>query len=675
MKITVLLDKGVGLVVFVLPLCVYGVCATSISSAQDASAGDAAVVSEAVSEDAVEEDLQDLQEAAAAQETASQSGTGPEVSGDESPLQSDHLAVAMEEVENGIVEQDELIQNHRDQVQAYVEEAQQKAAEQDKLIERARAHLNVVETGGRRDRTADIDALVEKASVVYREEREYLDAYKLAHEALEIDPAHEKAKELKRSIKHDLENVVTIGIPYDKPYQPPEGVLAYKVAVSDGLVTLEEAQEIAVKNSVLLASMQKRVKGAERKLTEARRALFPTISAEAVANGGIVAGDAYQGESWKLNLSHTVFDGGELIFTLKQAEANVGSDKAKYAKERLELVHRVGEAYRGVVTADYNLAYQDSLLAEVDEIKARTDEEHNEKLIPEIDYLEVGSLHNQVIFQKVSAESAYLQAKLILAQELGIDPSLPTPLDTVLGVKEIPLDLEVVRRTAQKHNWDIRLKELAAEGAFYNVKVFDAKKMPKIELRGSMGLQGESSVGAGYHNDLENEHFIGIEGSLPLGGNTIEYGYTRRFFGPTVLSLTGSEDYRHRVAFFLLDKLADLTDADIAKADYLVAKDEVQKERVNTDVRVHEAFYDYKGALLQIDTSLSKIKFREKQVSILKVLASLEESKVSSLVNEMMALSEDRFAYVKAVAETHDTLSNINRLIGIEGYYGNESRS
>lgn len=560
-----------------------------------------------------------------------------------------------------------------DKINSALEEAEKKMTDQDTLIQRARSHLDAAESGSKGN-PQQATELANQASLVYRDKREYLKASEMAHEALKIDPVNRAAAKLRKQIKTDLEERIAEAVPPGQEFTPPEGLLAYKIAVSDQVITLKEAEEVALKSQVLVRALEKKIKAAERKLTEAQRALFPTLSAEASANGGIVAGSAYQGESWKLNISHTIFDGGELLFTLRQATANLESEKAKFAKERSELLYRVGEAYRGVVRADYNFAYQNALYDDVQTIKIRTDKEHENKLASDIDYLEVMSTFNQIEYTKVSADADLKSARLILAQEMALDPDLPLPVDTTIRFQEVPVSLDTVRSMVQKSNWDIKIKELAAEGAFYGVRVSEAKKYwPKVEARGSVGLTGEAPVGAGFHNDLEDEHFIGFEGSMPLGGNSVDYAFTRRFFGPTVLSLTGSEDYRHRVTFNLLDKLSNLTDSDVAIADYLNAMADLEKERLGADVKVQEAFYDYKGSVLQMNTSLSKIKYREKQVNILKVTTGMQEASTSTLVNEMVQLSEDRFSYIKAVSDSQGALSNINRLIGIDNFYGSES--
>src|SRR3989338_7682633 len=56
--------------------------------------------------------------------------------------------------------------------------------------------------------------------------------------------------------------------------RPVDGELLYKVAVSDGKITLKEAIEIAEANSINIKALQKKIEVARAKLVEAKRALY-----------------------------------------------------------------------------------------------------------------------------------------------------------------------------------------------------------------------------------------------------------------------------------------------------------------------------------------------------------------------------------------------------------------
>lgn len=547
--------------------------------------------------------------------------------------------------------------------------ASQRKARQD-LFHEAEVTLALDEEAGRMENAVQVQKpyeILHRASTVYRERKDYLQAFELAQGVLDSHPGHYGAQRLQKAILHDIDDHAIL-FDRDQPYKLPEGLIAYKVAISDGVLTVDEAVAVALKSSVKLASIKKKVDGAEGKMLEAKRAFYPTLTGEISVNGGIVGGDSYTGEAFKLNVSQPVYYGGELIYTLRQAEANLESDKAKYEKERLDLVHKTREGYFGVVKADYNMSYQGGLLDDVSVVKDRVSKAFEQKLVPDVDYLEVLAIFHQVFATKESAMNDFQSADLLFHQVLGLDPEDPAPVSTELEYEDIPIDLDEVRLLAQKQNPDVRIKKAAADGAYYGLKVYDAKKLPRVDIRGSAGWSGEVRTDVNTSPDIEKEWSLFVDGSIPFGANTFKYNFRRRRFGPTVLDVTGSEDFKHTWSLAFLDALGDITDRDLAIGTYLEAKGEVETERMNADINVRDYFYDYHQALISIDTALARLNYLEKEVNILKALVELEEARTPDLLNEMVSLAEERYAYVRSITDLHLAVSKINATVGDENY-------
>jgi len=370
--------------------------------------------------------------------------------------------------------------------------------------------------------------MLRRASAAYRQRRDYVNAIELTQRALRIDPGNFRAERLQERIQRDLKEHLTL-FDYGEPYLLPEGVFAYRRAMSDGVITVEEAVDIALKNSVKLVSLKKHIDGAEGKVREARRSLFPTLKGQISVSGGIAV-DAWTGEAFKLNFSQPAFYGWELIYTLRQAAANLESDRAKYQKEELDIIHKARESYYGVVKADYNMSYQGALVDEVTEIKDRVEKSYEQKLIPDVEYLEILSTYHQVQAQGETAITDFQSADLLFHQVLRLDPEKPVPVATDINYEEIAIDLDGIRTLAQQHNPDIRIKEKAVEGAYYGLKVFEAKRLPRVDLRGNAGWAGEVRVDHGTSPDIEKEHAIFVDVSMPVGPHSAEYKFSRRFF-------------------------------------------------------------------------------------------------------------------------------------------------
>lgn len=457
----------------------------------------------------------------------------------------------------------------------------------------------------------------------------------------------------------------------------PDGETVYKNAMSDQKITLKEAIEITEANSLRLRSMHKKVEVAQAKLTEARRALFPTVQGILEMNGGI-AGRFYKGRNWKVNITQPVYYGGELILTVKQAEANARQAEIEYKKAQAEIIGQARLAYYGVVKAEYNLQYQKEVFRKVDGIRSTAVKQYARKIISEVDYLHIESQYQQVFFQNESSKHDLLSANLLFQQTLGVRPEQTLDVELKLDFVKITPDFDQVMRYALANNPDLLIKRSQLESARYGMQVYEAKKRPRVDMRGSYGYFAETFQDTQAHEedklpiDLEKEWFIGVTANMPLGPNSIEYSQIKHQYGPSTTSTRGSTDFSHKVTFGLFDRLSDITDGKSAESTYLNAKEEYENNVDTLTVNVRDAFYNISKNLLQIDSTIAKIRYQEKQNAVLKYLMGLQESSPSGYVDSLVELASDRFAFIQAISDYHLAVSNLNATMGDIYYFKSE---
>ncbi len=458
---------------------------------------------------------------------------------------------------------------------------------------------------------------------------------------------------------------------YGNQYQFTEGQSLYRVAVSDKKVTLKEAIQIGVANNIELEALKKKVEVAESKLMEAKRALFPTLQATLDVNGGINVNQFYKGESRKVNINQPLFYGGELVFTMKQAEENLKISKAEYKKAHNEFIHQVRIAYYGVIKAEYNAQYQMELYERVHGIYKKVRAAHDQKLIAEVDFLNTESEYQQVYFQVESSKNDLLSADLVIHQTLGLDNNDLLPLDLKVQFKKIEASMPECSQLAFQNNPEVQAKEWALSSAGLGVKIYKAKKLPRVDLRGSYGMLGEAHERVS--NDLEKEWFMGVHASMPLGPNSVEYDQVKNVFGPTVLALTGSEAWRHRATFNLFDKLADITDSKSAEAALLQSQSDYQKAKNDITVKLRDDFYNLQKSMIQIDASVSKMRYQEKQNGILEYLLGIQETTTANYLEGLIAQAQNKFTFIQAVTDYNLAVSSLGVSMGEPYYFDQDS--
>ncbi len=516
-------------------------------------------------------------------------------------------------------------------------------------------------------------------------------------------PAEAQAmiEELKRATSEKQVTPIRIEVPkprtrFERTGMPPiyypeykekpltDGNALYKVAISDQVVTLNEAVDIGVANNSKMQALKKKVEVGDAKLAEAKRALLPTMQGvieEIKGLAGTIPGSNpphgryYKGRSYKLNMNQPVFYGGELILTVKQAEENLKLTESNFHKEQNDYIHEVRKAYYGAVKAEYNAKYQADLYELVKQLYGRIKQMRDAKVISEVDFLNVESLYYQVNFQSESAQNDLLSSRMVIQQALNLDAAQEVPVNLKLEFRKVKAQFNELLDLVYRQNWEIREKEYALVAADFGLKIYKAKKYPRVDMRGSFGYLGETfkdtiALDTQQHNlDLEKEWFLGVHVSMPVGPHSVEYDRIKHVYGPTVLALTGSEDTKDQVKFNWMDKLADITDEKSAQAAYLEAKSDYDKARTDATLKLREEFFNLQKSLIQIDSSISKIRYQDKQNSIQEYLMSLQETTPANYLEGLIENSQNKFTFIQAVADYEVAASAVSVTVGDPDYF------
>jgi outer membrane protein TolC len=165
---------------------------------------------------------------------------------------------------------------------------------------------------------------------------------------------------------------------------------------------------------------------------------------------------------------------------------------------------------------------------------------------------------------------------------------------------------------------------------------------------------------------------LGFNTSIPIGPNSFEYNWIRHKYGPTVLALTGSQDWTHKMVFNLFDKFSDITDEKGAQAALLQAQSDLEKAKDDVTIKVRDEFYNLHKSLIQIDSAIAKIRYQDKQNAILEYLLGLQETSVANVIESVIEQSQNKFSFIQAVSDYHLSVSGLSVAIGDPDYF--ESR-
>ncbi|HET9095359.1 MAG TPA: TolC family protein, partial [Candidatus Baltobacteraceae bacterium] len=138
------------------------------------------------------------------------------------------------------------------------------------------------------------------------------------------------------------------------PQLPPSAVQTRPQAGVPQQVTLQQALDIAVAKSPVLAAARANQRLTQIPVSLARSALFPNISAAASAShsnnagrttNGQTIGGGFTSRGLNADLRQLIYDGGKLIAQLHQARANAVAGTETYDRQLQTLAFNVAQAY------------------------------------------------------------------------------------------------------------------------------------------------------------------------------------------------------------------------------------------------------------------------------------------------------------------------------------------
>lgn len=451
-----------------------------------------------------------------------------------------------------------------------------------------------------------------------------------------------------------------------------------------GIYGLRDCINIAIKNNIQLQTSEKSVKLAEMRIFEARRNMLPSATLAFDEYVGRVNALGYTGRKQYIEGQQTVFDGGVLFYTMKQAETNLEVTKNDYNRIKNELILQVKKAYYSLAKAKDNLRMQQDLSREVDIRFDMASKGFEAGAISKIELLNVTSQESQVKYQLMSAEGDLSIAELILKQAMNLEPREKVDIESIPEFKKAAIDFEDALRAAFMNRPEIRINSLMIDYYNQGKAISKAKGWPKVSLLGNWGLAKEEylsadAVGARAQlnsdpdRKLSQQWYAGVKTSIPIWGSTAEYSWTKEQWVPVVSAYQGTEATTNSYKVKILDKLDYYSDRQLAEIDFDNARQQLNKIRQDVTLEVKESCFSYEKAVVQLNTASSKVKYQESDLELVKLKRGMDEAQDSNVIESMIKLAQEKFGYVQALTDCHISLAGINKAIGIEDYFKDEN--
>ncbi len=446
-----------------------------------------------------------------------------------------------------------------------------------------------------------------------------------------------------------------------------------------------------------------------RRVLLALRKLFPEVSLNLNDRAGTQSAEPFTGKDWHITLRQPIFNGGVLWNTLLQEKANLEAARKQYDKTLAELVFDLSRAYfeyqRTLQTADENRVAVEKMKRFAD----MSEEKFNEKIISEIERLNVQSLYSQMQFDLESANQELEIAKLDIQKYLDLSVNdqftlskiydledvvegQAIPAGSVAGAKALPLpdvfkgqgkapELSKLIDLSYGHRPELQVEAAKLQAARLGERIRWGEFLPKANLTYQFGALGEAYSDSNFATPgvteplspvLKNEWQLMLEMNWNLGGNKVNYTFSREQKAAALTQYdmaTGTMLRKNGLTFGVLDGLDAFVNVKQAEVDKLNQVVELEKAEKQVLQDVKQAYYDYQKSTIQVNSTVKRLEYRKRLREFSEHRLSKKEIELSEYLQAESDLVREKAELHKALKEYFTAKAALNHAVGIQNFF------
>lgn len=440
----------------------------------------------------------------------------------------------------------------------------------------------------------------------------------------------------------------------------------------------------------------------------ALRKLFPEATFNFNDREGVLSSNPFTGDDWHVTLRQPIFNGGVLWNTFLQEKSNLEAARKQYDKTMADLVFDLSRAYfeyqRTLQTAEEHRTAVDKMkrFAEMSE------EKFNQKLISEIERLNVQSLYSQMLFDLESANQELEIAKLDLQKylDLSVNDQIALakiydledvvqgqaiPAGSAAGSKTLPAvfkgeqkapELSKLIDLSYEHRAELQVEAAKLQAMRLGERIRWGEFLPKANLTYQFGALGEAYLhpGVAYSGqyNAKNEPILKKEWQLMLelnwnvGGNKMNYTYSRDIKAPSITQFdqaSGSMLRKNGVTFGVLDGLDAFVNVKQAEVDKLNQVVELEKAEKQVLQDVKQAYYDYQKSVIQVNSTVKRLEYRKRLREYSEHRLSKKEIELSEYLQAESDLVREKAELHKALKDYFSAKAALNHAVGIQDFF------
>lgn len=436
--------------------------------------------------------------------------------------------------------------------------------------------------------------------------------------------------------------------------------------------------EIALANSRLLAVARDEVDLAETRVFEAKRSLWPSVTARASATRGEEVNPfpsenfegfeatTFKRDEYGVQINQPIYQSGRLWNAYRQSKLNRLMALENVRKQAQDLAFEVKKALFTLQKNQTIRRIRQELVAQGEALKEMVANKFRLELTSQSEVLNVTAQADQASYQLVSDEQDVTLARLVLISLLNQNDPVPDPVPGELSAARLSFNVESIISWAKDHRPDVRIARLNAELARYNWLAARADGRIKLDASGFYGRAGAAFAEEEDDYELREAWNVGLRVSRVFWGNTLRGNFTKENAAPDLGQSFITESEQKSVELSLLDALPGRSDARQAELQYERAKAELVEASRKAEFEVRETYYNLEKSARQLDAVREDLNFRKKDLEITREKVKLGLAETSQLMAAEVAYAESKVTEQQALSAYNVALADMDRVAGAE---------
>jgi outer membrane protein TolC len=400
---------------------------------------------------------------------------------------------------------------------------------------------------------------------------------------------------------------------------------------------------------------------------EAHRALWPSVNLKGEKTQGAAVRELgtpdFTEQSYGVQASQPVFQGGRLYHTYRQATATWESEQAKHEKATQEVLFSVREATWNLAQTMASQGILDQALEDLSKEKAKADILIKDDLIPRQVYVMIAAQHGQALLA-MDAARAGLESRLWQwTAALGFsEPPTERPLVSISSVTAQNFPLDRCLALAHERHPDLKIQKKTQEAAQEGEKSSRSLHWPKLSLNGSYGRSGGAFKSEILN--LREDYQFGGKLIQYFGGSTVDLTGLNQRTSPKLGQTTRTQSKTVSANVGLWDSLRQRTERKEALVNRHQADVQWDRTRLEVDNGVRDAYARWKQAQVRVKIAENERSLADTDFRVSQIKNAYREIPLSERSVTRNKLAQADGALLEAQAAVHTAEAALSRAVG-----------